>query len=180
MGKDSKASKGTRKASIVKPILKRSSNRKTNKSSRNVIFNPVTETDSGTEMETANIETERRISNSRKPSNKYLIQNIDFTSNKNREPYNISHFQSKHEKVTAMLEKKQEQGQNARWEIKYVDDGTKNRDWKITSIDEEQNRVTWCDIAGVCAYSALALAVGYNMTAGKTRRHKKRKTKRRY
>jgi len=158
----------------------------TRRKPRKVKFNEITQTDSGNEMSTSVIETQRIQSNAFKPNpkNKYSIRNYELTSDKNREPYHITHFQTKDEHITAKIERDHEKGSNPKWKIEYIDDnGNKieNPSWKIKSINKEEQQATWCQTLGaMCAYSAIAFGVYSTINAGKTRRLKKKKTKRRY
>lgn len=169
MGKGNNTKKYT---SLRLPTLRKTDN----KTSRAVTFNEITETDSGNEMPTNEIEKQRIKSNKLKPDKNYLTQNIGFTSNKNREPYDRKHFQTKYEHITAKFERDNEK-------IEYVDENGNqiaNPDWKIKSINK--NTATWCDTAGkICAFTFIVLGIGSTLiNAGKTRRLKKKKTKRRY
>jgi hypothetical protein len=157
---------------------------KMNKTSRTVSFNQVTQTDSGNEMSTNEIVEKRIKSNELKPSKNYLIQNIGYTSNQNRQQHDITHFQTKHEHITAKFERDNEKGTNKKWKIEYVDENGNqiaNPDWKIKSINKKTKQATWCDTAGaICALSFIAFGLYSTINAGKTRRLKKSKTKRRY
>ena len=180
MGKGNNTKKYT---SLRLPTLRKTDRKNTNKTSRAVSFNEITETDSGNEMFTNEIEKQRIKLNELKPDKNYLTQNIGFTSNKNREPYDRKHFQTKYENITAKFEKETERGTNKKWKIEYVDENGNqiaNPDWKIKSINK--NTATWCDTAGkICALTFIVLGIGSTLiNAGKTRRLKKKKTKRRY